>query len=178
MDLFILLSILFVLVLLLLTIKFYRLGGLSRIRARGAYKKMLLVKRQNCHSAGLFSVNEKAFYAVLCHACKGRAIVFGKLSAIDVINAQTVLAAQYGLRKYRKIDYQVFDFIVCDPVSLSIIAVINCHQINAATNKKNSPAHQRNAHDQKAWRDVGVKMLTCHHSEKNMLALRKSIFNS
>jgi hypothetical protein len=177
MDLFILLSILFVLVLLLLIIKFKRLGGFSRIRARGAYKKMILVKRQNCPSAGLFSANEKAFYAVLCHACKGRGIVFGKLSAIDVVNAQAVLAADYGLRKYRKIDYQVFDFIVCDPLSLSIIAVINCHELNAAVNKKSSTAGQVNAHDQKAWRDVGVKMLTCNHSEKNMLALRKSIFN-
>jgi hypothetical protein len=157
--------------------KFNRLGGLSRVRAHCAYKKMALAKQHNNQSAGLFSINEKAFYAVLCHACKGRGVVFGKLSAIDIFNAQTALSADNCLRKYRKIDYQVFDFVVCDPASLAIIAVIKCHDTQIAKNKKSSTVPKIDTKEEKAWRDVGVKVLACSNNEKNMLALRKSIFN-
>jgi len=153
------------------------MGGLSTLRARKAHKHLDVAKHESRHNGGLFNVNEKAFYAVLCHACKRRGLVFGKLSAIDVFKAQTALAKENGLRKYRKMDYRVFDFVVCDPVNLSIIALITCHGSGANNNKKNRNHSELNASEKQAWGELGVRVLTCNHNEKNMLALRNNIFN-
>ena len=176
MDLFILLSILFILILWVLIIKFNRIGGVNAIKARSAHKHMAIAKQSSRYNVGLFDVNEKAFYAVLCHACMGRGLVFGKLSAIDIFKAQAALTEENGLRKYRKIDYKVFDFVVCDPVNLSIIALINCHEDDAGGKRKKPSLGSLSTSEKEAWSEVGVRVLACHHDEKNMLALRRKVF--
>jgi hypothetical protein len=72
----------------------------------------------------LFTPAERSFYGVLCQATKGRAIVFGKVRVADILKTQSGLTAKVRQIAFNKISGKHFDFVLCHPDDLSIIATV------------------------------------------------------
>ncbi|EPJ49346.1 MAG: hypothetical protein OFPI_25200 [Osedax symbiont Rs2] len=80
-----------------------------------------LAERQ---SGALFTPVERSFYGILCQAAQGRAIVFGKVSARDVLKAQN---AKFNIKTAiacKRVAQQHFDYVLCKHDDLSVIAVV------------------------------------------------------
>ena len=98
---------------------------------------------------------ERSFYAVLCQACDSKAIVFSKTKMRGVLNAQQRLVQQQKLRasnvntskavmhseclklqkNLNKVANSHFDFILCDRLTLQVLAVVELDNTVAACAK-------------------------------------------
>ena len=75
-------------------------------------------------STPLFTPVERSFYGILCQAAQGRAIVFGKVSARDVLKAQNAKLNIKTVIACRRVAQQHFDYVLCKHDDLSVIAVV------------------------------------------------------
>ncbi len=118
----------------------------------------LLIKlcRQTAASIDVvpFTKQERFFYGMLCQAVSGRAIVLGKLRIKDVERANKP-ALISGKRAYKKIAGRYFDFIIFDPVTAKIIAVISLEAVGNQSEK--SIREQRSLAG--LCQNAGVKLL-------------------
>lgn len=72
----------------------------------------------------LFTPAERSFYGVLCQAVKDKAVVMGKVRVADVITTSAGLNASDRQKAFNKISAKHFDFVLCNPEDLSVIAVV------------------------------------------------------
>lgn len=72
----------------------------------------------------LFTVAERSFYGVLTLACADKAIVFGKVRIADILEPEAKLNKSQWQTAFNKISRKHFDYVVCEPKDLSILAVI------------------------------------------------------
>ncbi|MEH6444484.1 MAG: DUF2726 domain-containing protein [Oceanospirillaceae bacterium] len=72
----------------------------------------------------MFTLAERSFYGVLCQATKGKALVFGKVRVADILKTQSGLCAKVRQIAFNKISGKYFDFVLCHPADLSIIATV------------------------------------------------------
>ncbi len=72
----------------------------------------------------LFTPTERTFLAALNQACGVNAIVFGKVRIADVIKPQAGLNQSQWQAAFNQISSKHFDYILCDPINLSVLAVI------------------------------------------------------
>ncbi len=75
-------------------------------------------------SGALFTPVERSFYGVLCQASQGRAIVFGKVSAADVLKAQNAKLSIKTAIACKRVAQQHFDYVLCRHDDLTVIAVV------------------------------------------------------
>ncbi len=72
----------------------------------------------------LFSAAERSFYGVLNQAADGEAIVFGKVRVGDVLKTKKGLNASERQKAFNRISAKHFDFVLCKPDDLSIMAAV------------------------------------------------------
>jgi hypothetical protein len=72
----------------------------------------------------LFSPAERSFLSVLEHAVAGNARVFGKVRVADVIEPISGIGASARQTAINRIDRKHFDFVLCAPDDLSVLAVV------------------------------------------------------
>jgi len=72
----------------------------------------------------LFSAAERSFYSVLQQAVAENAVVFGKVRIADVIKPEKGLNRSNWQKAFNKISAKHFDYVLCQPDDLSVIAVI------------------------------------------------------
>lgn len=72
----------------------------------------------------LFTPAERTFLAALNQACGVNAIVFGKVRVADVIKPQAGLNQSQWKSAFNQISAKHFDYILCDPISLAVMAVV------------------------------------------------------
>ncbi|MCJ8298814.1 MAG: DUF2726 domain-containing protein [Pseudomonadales bacterium] len=75
-------------------------------------------------SGPLFTDAERSFYGLLCQVSQGRAIVFGKVSAMDVLKAQDGQLNRKTAAALKRVSQQHFDYVLCKHDDLSVIAVV------------------------------------------------------
>ena len=85
----------------------------------------------------LFTRQERDFYGVLCQVSAGRAIVFGKVCVADIPNSLQRSAKKKANKVYKKIARQSFDYVLCDPKNLKVIAFIDFDEKNNRPQKNN-----------------------------------------
>lgn len=83
----------------------------------------------------LFTPAERSFYGVLCQATKDQAIVFGKVRVADVLKTQTDLSAKDKRIAFNRISGKHFDYVLCKPDDLSIIATVELDDASHNTKK-------------------------------------------
>jgi predicted RNA-binding Zn-ribbon protein involved in translation (DUF1610 family) len=72
----------------------------------------------------IFTPAERSFYGVLHIACEDQAVVFGKVRIADILKPTKGLNRSQWQTAFNKISAKHFDFVLCNPNNLSIIAVI------------------------------------------------------
>ena len=72
----------------------------------------------------LFTPTEKEFYEALKEAARGVAIVFGKVRIADVIKPERQADRSKWQKAFNTISAKHFDYVLCEPTSLEIIASI------------------------------------------------------
>ncbi|MES9901851.1 MAG: DUF2726 domain-containing protein [Sedimenticola sp.] len=72
----------------------------------------------------LFSAAERSFYGVLCQAAEGKAVVFGKVRVGDVLKTKKGLNASERQKAFNRISAKHFDFVLCKPDDLSVMAAV------------------------------------------------------
>ena len=72
----------------------------------------------------LFTPAERSFYGVLCQACDGKVIVFGKVRVADVLKTESGLTNSVRQVAFNRISGKHFDYVLCHPGDLSIIATV------------------------------------------------------
>lgn len=72
----------------------------------------------------LFTPAERTFLAALNQACGVNAIVFGKVRVADVLKPQAGLNQNQWQSSFNQISSKHFDYILCDPISLAVMAVV------------------------------------------------------
>ena len=72
----------------------------------------------------LFSPAERSFYGVLTQAVKNDAVVFGKVRVADILSPSRGLSRSRWQTAFNRISSKHFDFVVCSPDTLSILAVV------------------------------------------------------
>jgi hypothetical protein len=72
----------------------------------------------------LFTPAERSFYGVLCQACEGKVVVFGKVRVADVLKTESGLSNSVRQIAFNRISGKHFDYVLCNPDDLSIIATV------------------------------------------------------
>ena len=72
----------------------------------------------------LFTPAERSFYGVLKLACEDKAVVFGKVRIADILKPRKGLNRGQWQIAFNKISAKHFDFILCNPKNLTVLAVI------------------------------------------------------
>ncbi len=83
----------------------------------------------------LFTPAERSFYGVLCQATKGKAIVFGKVRVADILKTKSGLSNKVRQIAFNRISGKHFDFVLCHPDDLSVIATVELDDSSHNTKK-------------------------------------------
>ncbi|MEX1081039.1 MAG: DUF2726 domain-containing protein [Halofilum sp. (in: g-proteobacteria)] len=106
-------------ILLLLIVVALALGA-AALTSNPSAKASLPYKQQ----PNLFSPAERSFLGVLDQALAGRYRVFGKVRVAGVVAVSGASDRSARQRAFNKISAKHFDFVLCSPDDLSIVAVI------------------------------------------------------
>ena len=87
-------------------------------------------------SGPLFTPAERSFYGVLKLACEDKAVVFGKVRIADILKPAKGLNRSQWQITFNKISAKHFDFVLCNPNDLSVIAVIELDDKSHSQQKK------------------------------------------
>lgn len=74
--------------------------------------------------SSLFTPAEWFFYGSLIQAVEDKFLVFGKVRIADVLNPDHRLGKSDWYRAFNKISSKHFDFVLCDRITQSIVAVV------------------------------------------------------
>ena len=72
----------------------------------------------------IFTPVERSFYYVLSQASEGEAVIFGKTCVSDVLRTIKGLNVSDKQKAFNKISARYFDFVLCRPDDLSVVAVV------------------------------------------------------
>ena len=86
-------------------------------------------------TGNLFPPAERSFYGVLCQATKGKAIVFGKVRVADILKTKSGLSNKDRQISFNRISGKHFDFVLCHPDDLSVIATVELDDSSHNTKK-------------------------------------------
>ncbi|MES9899387.1 MAG: DUF2726 domain-containing protein [Sedimenticola sp.] len=90
------------------------------LKSKGAVQLDYPYEMQNT----LFTAAERSFFGVLCQAVEGKAVVFGKVRVADVLRIRKGLNPSEKQKAFNKISAKHFDYVLCNPDDLSIIATV------------------------------------------------------
>jgi hypothetical protein len=83
----------------------------------------------------LMSPAERSFYGVLVQAAAGRYAVFGKVRLGDIVKTMPGLSASSRASAFNRIACKHVDFVLCDPRSLAIMAVVELDDKSHSTDR-------------------------------------------
>lgn len=72
----------------------------------------------------LFSPAERSFFGVLSQATKNNAVVLGKVRVADVLRPSKGMGRSNWQKAFNRISAKHFDYVICAPDTLSVLAVI------------------------------------------------------
>jgi len=100
-------------------------------------KSSLVVEATHPYSkiGNLFTPAERSFYGVLCQATQGKAIVFGKVRVADILKTNSRLSNKDRQISFNRISGKHFDFVLCHPDDLSVIATVELDDSSHNTKK-------------------------------------------
>ena len=116
---------------------------------RGPKREHLFNQKQ-----ALFTAAERSFLGVLDQAAEGQYRVFGKVRVADVLSTAKGLDKSTRASAFNKIKAKHFDFVLCDPSTLDIKAVVEL-------NDKSHNSKRRVERDnflRSACRDAGIPL--------------------
>ncbi len=99
----------------------------------GEHRRRITVYRQR---DALFTAAERSFLGVLDQAAAGRYRVFGKVRIADVLEPVKGLDKRVWARTFNRISAKHFDFVLCDPTTLKVNAVIELNDKSHASNRR------------------------------------------
>ncbi len=103
----------------------------------------------------LFTTAERSFLGVLDEVVAGRARVFGKIRVADVLTTRKGLEPKARTVAFNKISAKHFDFVLCNPADLSILAVL---ELDDSSHKKGK-RQERDAFLEQACAAAGLPLL-------------------
>ncbi len=83
-----------------------------------------LIARSYQKTSALFTDAEREFLSVLEQAFDQKLKIFGKVRLADIVQVKTGLGRCRWQQAFNKIQSKHVDFVVCDPVDLSILGVV------------------------------------------------------
>ncbi len=89
----------------------------------------------------LFSPPERSFFGVLNQAVQGQAVVFGKMRVADVLRPPKGLGRSNWQKAFNRISSKHFDYVICTPDTLSVLAVIELDDKSNAKGKRAERDH-------------------------------------
>ncbi|GAB1263032.1 DUF2726 domain-containing protein [Aurantivibrio plasticivorans] len=87
-------------------------------------------------SEPLFSPAERSFFGVLSQAVNDRALVFGKVRVADVLRPPKGLGRSRWQKAFNRISAKHFDYVICSPDTLSVLAVIELDDKSHSNSKR------------------------------------------
>jgi hypothetical protein len=84
----------------------------------------------------LFSPAERSFYGVLNQAVKDQAVVFGKVRVADVLRPPKGMGRSDWQKAFNRISSKHFDYVICSPDTLSVLAVIELDDKSHSNGKR------------------------------------------
>lgn len=84
----------------------------------------------------LFSAAERSFFGVLKEACGDRAEVFGKVRVADVLSPAKGQGRSGWQKAFNRIAAKHFDYVICKPGDLSVIAAIELNDGSHAQRRR------------------------------------------
>lgn len=84
----------------------------------------------------LFSPAERSFFGVLSQAVRDNAVVFGKVRVADVLRPSKGLGRSNWQKAFNRISSKHFDYVICHPDTLSVLAVVELDDKSHSNNKR------------------------------------------
>jgi Protein of unknown function (DUF2726) len=84
----------------------------------------------------LFSAAERSFYGVLLKVIGDRYVVLGKIRLADIIKTRPGLSASECASAQNRISSKHVDFVLCNPQTLAIVAVIELDDKSHASDRR------------------------------------------
>ncbi len=103
----------------------------------------------------LLTPPEIEFYYALKQAVGDKFIIFGKVRVADVLTPENGLSKSHWQRAFNKVSAKHFDFVLCNPESLTVEAVI---ELDDKSHQKSGRINRDNFLNQAA-QSSGLKML-------------------
>jgi len=123
----------------------------------------------------LFTPAERSFYGVLCQATKDKALVFGKVRIADVLKTEKGLLARTRQIAFNRISGKHFDFVLCKPDDLSILATIELDDSSHNTSK----VAKRDQFVESACKAANLKLIRFKvKNSYNVIDVQKTIFSN
>lgn len=121
----------------------------------------------------VFSPAERSFFGVISQAVGENAVVLGKMRIADVLRPKKGLSRSDWQKAFNRISAKHFDFVVCTPDTLSVIAVVELDDRSHSKKKR----EERDEFVERACASAGI---TLHRVKAeaayNIGALREMIF--
>jgi len=115
----------------LIILAFFVLILLAILAKQGAGDELLYEKDEL-----LFSAAERSFFGVLNQAVKEQAIVFGKVRVADVLRPAKGMGRSRWQKAFTRISSKHFDYVLCAPDTLRVLAVIELDDKSHAQGKR------------------------------------------
>ncbi|MCW8890866.1 MAG: DUF2726 domain-containing protein [Sedimenticola sp.] len=84
----------------------------------------------------LFSPAERSFFGVLNQAVQDQAVVFGKVRVADILRPPKGLGRSNWQKAFNRISSKHFDYVICTPDTLSVLAVVELDDKSHAKGKR------------------------------------------
>jgi hypothetical protein len=84
----------------------------------------------------LFSPAERSFFGVLNQAAKDDAVVLGKVRVADVLRPPRGMDRSNWQKAFNRISAKHFDYVICSPDTLSVLAVIELDDKSHSKSKR------------------------------------------
>jgi hypothetical protein len=101
-------------------------------KGKGKSRRIILFRKRDA----LFTPAERSFLGVLDQASVGRYRVFGKVRIADVITPAKGLDKSTWARTFNRIKAKHFDFVLCDPQTLEVKAVIELNDKSHSNSRR------------------------------------------
>jgi hypothetical protein len=138
--------------------------SLPRARKTNVYRKR----------ASLMSPPELAFYGVLVQAVEGQYRVFSKVRLLDILDIDPSLSRSEWQSAFNSIQSKHVDFVLCDPVSLSIEGIVELDDSSHAR----ADRQQRDAFVDQSLSAAGIPIFHIPAKQTySVNAIRSALFN-
>lgn len=104
----------------------------------------------------LLSPAERRFFAALQQASRDQFLVFSKVRMSDVIRTKKGMDAEERSGAWNKINQKHFDFVLCDPVSTRLAAVV---ELDDRSHRTNERAMKSDSFKNEVLQQVGLPLI-------------------